>query len=124
MFCPLVSICSFSLDLKTFLDYDHGTVALRTGRSNRSVGIWAGMGRLLLVSLALGFLAASAGIGSGGEGFVIKPYLQLGQAPALSNPESLTVVWHARDVEEEWRVRVRPTKNAAWRAASRYRAAV
>ena len=73
----LATICSFSLDTRTFLNYDHGTVEPRTGRSNRSVCILASMGRLLVVSLALGILVASAEIGSAGEDFVVKPYLQL-----------------------------------------------
>jgi acid phosphatase type 7 len=76
------------------------------------------MDRLLLVSLSLGIFVASTEFGLADEGFVVKPYLQLGQVPALSNPESLAVVWHARDVEEKWHVRMRSARNPEWRSAS------
>jgi len=76
------------------------------------------MARLLLISLTFGILLTFTPNGLADESFVVKPYLQLGQNPALSNPERLTVVWHASDMEEKWRVQARSPSHSNWRPAS------
>jgi 3',5'-cyclic AMP phosphodiesterase CpdA len=49
--------------------------------------------------------------------FLEKPYLQLGDAPALSASESLVLMWHTDNSPAEWKVEVRTAKDSAWRAA-------
>jgi hypothetical protein len=49
--------------------------------------------------------------------FLVKPYLQLGDAPKLSPAESLVVLWHTGNTPAEWKVEVRTSKDKAWRAA-------
>ncbi len=46
--------------------------------------------------------------------FLFKPYLQLGDAPGLADPERAEVVWHAADREANWWVEVRPTPDGVW----------
>jgi 3',5'-cyclic AMP phosphodiesterase CpdA len=48
--------------------------------------------------------------------FLEKPYLQLGNAPKLSNPESLMLLWHAAPDVTGWGVEVRTSKDSSWRA--------
>ena len=48
--------------------------------------------------------------------FIEKPYLQLGDAPKLGNPESLVLLWHAEPSAAAWKVEVRASTNDAWRA--------
>lgn len=38
----------------------------------------------------------------GGDGFLVKPYLQMGDAPKLARTESVVVVWHAPDEPGNW----------------------
>ena len=49
--------------------------------------------------------------------FLEKPYLQIGDAPKLSATESLVLMWHTGNAPAEWKVEVRTSKDAAWRAA-------
>ena len=49
--------------------------------------------------------------------FLEKPYLQLGDAPKLSPEESLVVLWHTVNTRADWKVEVRTSKDAEWRAA-------
>src|SRR5215467_6828623 len=49
--------------------------------------------------------------------FLEKPYLQLGDAPKLSSPESLVLLWHTTNQPADWKVEVRTSKDSAWRAA-------
>ena len=53
----------------------------------------------------------------GAEEFLEKPYLQIGDAPKLSATESLMLMWHTANTPAEWKVEVRTSKDAAWRAA-------
>jgi 3',5'-cyclic AMP phosphodiesterase CpdA len=76
---------------------------------------------LLLWSGAVVALVPSAGVlGAGPEAnapegpFVVKPYLQLGPAPA---PGTLDVLWHAADADAEWSVAVQSTAEGPWRKA-------
>ena len=52
----------------------------------------------------------------GADPFLEKPYLQLGDAPKLSAPESLVLIWHTENVPEKWSVDVRTSKDSAWRS--------
>lgn len=63
-----------------------------------------------LVALVLSVSAACAGE------FLVKPYLQLGDAPKASSKETMTILWHAPDAESPWSVRYR-TSSEKWRAA-------
>src|SRR5947207_1116135 len=51
--------------------------------------------------------------------FLEKPYLQLGNAPGLGNPESLVLLWHVPvlpgDSKAEWKVDVKTSVDGAWR---------
>src|SRR5215469_4049269 len=49
--------------------------------------------------------------------FLEKPYLQLGDRPALSSSESLMLIWHTGNVPEKWEVEVRTSRDSAWRSA-------
>ena len=44
--------------------------------------------------------------------FIVRPYIQLGDSPSLRDPESMILMWHARDVDLDWkgRSRERPIK--------------
>jgi 3',5'-cyclic AMP phosphodiesterase CpdA len=66
----------------------------------------------LLVPVAFLFSQAPSPDGP----FLEKPYLQLGNAPKLSNPESLMLLWHAAPELTGWTVEVRTSRDAAWRA--------
>ncbi len=46
--------------------------------------------------------------------FLVKPYLQLGHAPA---PGKLVLVWHAADVDAAWAVEYQPGTGTRWQAA-------
>ena len=69
------------------------------------------VGSLVAASLLLSYTPPASGI------FLEKPYLQLGDAPKLSSPESLVVLWHTADAHADWKVEVRTSKDKAWRAA-------
>ena len=71
-------------------------------------------------ALVAGFIAAAALLFSYAppvpDVFLEKPYLQLGDSPKLSSPESLMLLWHTNDVPADWKVEVRTSKDSAWRA--------
>jgi hypothetical protein len=50
--------------------------------------------------------------------FLVKPYIQLGDAPALTSPERLDVLWHTSDVGAEWRVETRGMGDELWVSAA------
>ncbi len=66
----------------------------------------------LLALLAL-FLSAQ-------EAFLVKPYLQLGDAPRLARRERLDLLWHTEDRDGTWRVEVRTRKGWVVQAAPRF----
>jgi hypothetical protein len=77
--------------------------------------------------LRLGAAAGALGVGdllpadaeeSGGP-FLVKPYLQLGDAPTLSGTEQLVVMWHTDDRDADWAVAWQEPGAAAWTAAER-----
>jgi 3',5'-cyclic AMP phosphodiesterase CpdA len=60
----------------------------------------------ILLGAALATLAAAPpepAEAKAGEAFLVLPYLQLGKAPAL---DSMSILWHAPDLEGEWSVRL------------------
>ncbi len=61
------------------------------------------------IALLTAVLALSLGAQ---EAFLVKPYLQLGDAPAPAAKERLDLLWHAADKDETWTVEVRLGK--AW----------
>ena len=71
--------------------------------------------RFLLV-LALGLLALASPLATAADVFVIKPYLQLGDAPA-SNSGDLALLWAGEDVDSGWSVEYRVGPDLAWKKA-------
>ena len=55
----------------------------------------------------------------GADPFVVKPYLQLGDAPRLSASESMVAMWHTANEEADYRVLSKPAGAANWTAAKR-----
>ena len=55
------------------------------------------------------------------ETFLVKPYLQLGDAPRLSAQERLDLLWHAGDEDAAWSVEVRGSKGWMTQAAPAFR---
>jgi 3',5'-cyclic AMP phosphodiesterase CpdA len=51
---------------------------------------------------------------SASDAFLVQPYIQLGNRPALLDPEELTVVWHTADTDHHWQLEVKNGKG--WRA--------
>jgi hypothetical protein len=47
-----------------------------------------------------------------GDAFVVKPYLQLGDAPRLRESEQMVVMWHSIDRDKSWTVEYR--NSGAW----------
>ncbi len=70
------------------------------------------MRQILLAILFAAGLAAQAQ-----DPFVEKPYLQLGDNPALAARESLVLMWHAADDSAKWSVELRAAKSKLWRKA-------
>jgi hypothetical protein len=70
---------------------------------------------LALLLLALAACAVEHGPQPAGL-FLVKPYIQLGDAPRPASEESLTVLWHTADRDADWTVELRPAGTAAWRA--------
>ena len=68
---------------------------------------------LLTALLALGLQAQ--------EAFLVKPYLQLGDAPRASNRERLDLLWHAESREGTWTVEVQGAKRWEPQAAPTFR---
>ncbi len=46
--------------------------------------------------------------------FLFKPYIQIGDAPHLTNPERAEVLWHTADRDQDWWVEVRPGPGMDW----------
>ena len=46
--------------------------------------------------------------------FIVKPYLQLGDAAKLAQAESLELLWHAEDADADWSVQSKPIDGVAW----------
>ncbi len=65
------------------------------------------------------FLGVSFSWATADRTFLFKPYLQLGDAPALSDPERAEVLWHAEDRDADWWVEVRPSPAAPWSRAAK-----
>src|SRR4051794_31241873 len=65
-------------------------------------------------------LAASAttssvpGAEPAAEPFLVKPYLQLGDARALASPERIELLWHTGDVDAVWTVETRRAAGRSW----------
>ena len=78
-----------------------------------------------IASLAPVLLASILGVGelvrsqnTDSDVFIEKPYLQLGDAPKLSSPESLVLLWHTNDQDAEWRVEVQAKDDKRWAPAA------
>jgi Calcineurin-like phosphoesterase len=49
--------------------------------------------------------------------FLVKPYLQLGDAAAPAAAERLDVLWHSKDADAAWTIETRPATGGAWTKA-------
>jgi hypothetical protein len=80
--------------------------------------LFAILGLAAAVWLAAWPIAAYLGVSlrwqAAPRGFLFEPYLQLGDAPGLADPERVEVVWHAADVDDDWWVEARPAPGPAW----------
>jgi len=88
-------------------------------------------GRFAMGPLAVGLLAAMVGCPAASRGgheqaaasatpagaFVVKPYLQLGEPADSRKVDGLDVVWHAADVDADWKLEYRPADDPSWRPA-------
>lgn len=70
--------------------------------------------RTLLLVLLTVFLQAQ-------DAFLVKPYLQLGDAPKLAAKERLDLLWHAEDRDAAWSVEVKGPRGWVAQAAPAYR---
>lgn len=67
---------------------------------------------LILIVAAFGCIpSAQAGP------FVVKPYVQLGDPEDPRRLDGLSVLWHAEDVDADWKVEYRTADGQPWRAA-------
>src|SRR5262245_46792189 len=71
---------------------------------------------------ALALLIVLPGIAAAGQPeqdpFVVKPYVQLGDAPKLSAREQLVIMWHAADRDADWGVEFQEPGGSTWSSAS------
>jgi hypothetical protein len=75
--------------------------------------------RIILILLAFSITVLTIGPDRACAGdFLVKPYLQLGDAPKPNKPESMEVLWHAEDVDAEWSVQVGLENKSHWRSAA------
>src|SRR5258708_34171808 len=57
----------------------------------------------------------SLGFGQAAElPFVVDPYLQMGNAPALSASDSMVILWHTADIDQSWDVQVKKPSDKRW----------
>jgi len=70
--------------------------------------------RILLIFLFAAFLQAQ-------DTFLVKPYLQLGDAPKVAVRERLDLLWHAEDRDAVWNVEVKAARGWSVQAAPTYR---
>jgi len=73
-----------------------------------------GFMRSLLLILLTAFLSAQ-------DAFLVKPYLQLGNAPRPAAKERLDLLWHAEDREAAWTVEVKGVRGWVTQAGPSYR---
>ena len=50
-------------------------------------------------------------------GFLVRPYLQLGDDPSAARAGALRVLWQAEDLDTAWALEYRPGPEDAWRPA-------
>src|SRR5512133_4010902 len=70
--------------------------------------------RILWIFLLAAFLQAQ-------DAFLVKPYLQLGDAPKVAARERLELMWHAEDRDAAWAVEVKRGRGWTAQAAPAYR---
>ena len=57
----------------------------------------------------------SLGFGQTAEApFVVEPYIQMGNAPALSSSGSMVILWHTADLDQSWDVQVKKPSDKRW----------
>jgi hypothetical protein len=70
--------------------------------------------RILLLAFLTLFLRAQ-------DAFLVKPYLQLGDAPRVAKQERLDLLWHTEDREAAWVIEVKAGKGWVAQSAPSYR---
>lgn len=73
-------------------------------------------GAILLLSLESAIASETTPVK--GDHFLVAPYLQLGDNPALTNPESLTLLWQTVDNQDNWSIQVRADGAQRWKDQS------
>lgn len=86
---------------------------MRIDICRKLIGLFAGV--VFLTAAVI--LAAPPGESGDAGTFLEKPYLQLGDAPHLSDPESMLVVWQTADGSSDWTVEVQ--SGTKWEPADR-----
>lgn len=85
------------------------------------------MGRFAICCALLALTATIFGCGASIHGahedgprgpFVVKPYIQLGDPADPRKIDGLDVVWHAEDVDADWKVEYRTGDDQAWRSTA------
>jgi predicted phosphodiesterase len=71
---------------------------------------------LLLFSLSPASIRANETADSTSNNFVVAPYLQLGDRPSLTDPESLTLLWQTIDSKDNWSVQVKDDGARRWKS--------
>jgi hypothetical protein len=78
----------------------------------RAAWLWT---MALTMPLAAALSGGAASTQSSSSPFIVKPYLQLGNAPKLSPSETMVVMWQAADEKDAtWSVDVRRTQAEGW----------
>jgi 3',5'-cyclic AMP phosphodiesterase CpdA len=73
---------------------------------------------ILIATLAVcGSLLLSSLPPGDNDVFLEKPYLQIGDAPAISGADTMMVLWQTGQNTADWKVEVRTAKDKSWRAA-------
>src|SRR5713226_2631873 len=68
-----------------------------------------------MLRLTIFCIMLSLGRGQAAElPFVVDPYIQMGDAPALSSSDSMVIMWHTADVDQPWDVQVKKPADKRW----------
>jgi hypothetical protein len=89
-------------------------IALSLGLGGLGTFLWTPVAR---IAAAPAPAAAPLRVATPDDAFLVKPYLQLGDAASLGPVERMDVLWHTADADAAWSVEARPATGGAWRKA-------
>ncbi len=69
---------------------------------------------LAMIAIVLFFTPFCDSVHARFDPFIVKPYLQIGDAPHSTNPGSLVLMWHAGDRDRAWSVEIRNGDTGDW----------